>query len=180
LSITIGIDPSYTGTGIIALDTDTGNLKDQLVISTTTKYTEIERVRQIWKEISAFLVEPIDAVVIEGLAFAKKNKAHQMGYLHYRLREYLEASKTNPLIVIPPPSQLKKFVTGTGNAGKEIMLKEVYKRWGFDANDNNLADAYGLACIGRGYVGAEPKLIKCQQEVIAVMKGEKVKKTRKK
>ena len=42
---------------------------------------------------------------------------------------------------------LKKWVAGTGRAAKEMMLLHVYKRWGVEFKDNNLADAYGLARI---------------------------------
>ena len=27
------------------------------------------------------------------------------------------------------------------------MIKEVYKKWGYDTSDDNLADAYGLAMM---------------------------------
>lgn len=39
-------------------------------------------------------------------------------------------------------SHLKMFVTGKGNCKKELVLKEVYKRWRFDTDDNNEADAF--------------------------------------
>ena len=42
-------------------------------------------------------------------------------------------------------SSIKKFVTGNGKAQKDLMLKEVYKRWGFDTNSDNIADAVGIA-----------------------------------
>jgi hypothetical protein len=42
------------------------------------------------------------------------------------------------------PSQIKKYI-GKGNIKKEVVIKEVYKRWGYDTNINDLADAYALA-----------------------------------
>jgi crossover junction endodeoxyribonuclease RuvC len=52
-----------------------------------------------------------------------------------------------------PPCNLKKFVTGKGNCAKELIIKEVYKRWGFDTDNNNIADAYGLAMMGAAMEG---------------------------
>ena len=53
--------------------------------------------------------------------------------------------KLNLEFKIISPTTLKKFVTGKGNSGKDIMLLEVYKRWNVSFSNNNLADAYGLA-----------------------------------
>ena len=47
-----------------------------------------------------------------------------------------------------PPSTLKKFVTGRGNAAKNEMLLHVYKRWGREYSDDNMADAYALSMLG--------------------------------
>jgi crossover junction endodeoxyribonuclease RuvC len=44
-----------------------------------------------------------------------------------------------------PPTTLKKFITGKGNASKEQVMVAVYKRFGFEAPDNDQADAVGLA-----------------------------------
>ena len=54
-----------------------------------------------------------------------------------------------PFIVISP-KQLKKFVTSNGNAPKDLILRDVYKRWGVEAKDNNQADACGLAYMAEG------------------------------
>lgn len=183
MSITIGIDPAYgsagdknKGCGVIALDTDTGQIIEEILIRTTNKDSEIDRVKQIWEKISALFISPVEIVAIEGVAFDKGERAHQMGYLHFRLREYLQDCDVKPLVIVPAPNQLKKFVTGSHQAKKELMLLHVYKRYGVEFSINDLADAYGLAQIARAYVGAEDKLLKPQQEVIAALKGDKVEK----
>lgn len=43
------------------------------------------------------------------------------------------------------PGVIKKFITGKGNAKKELILKEVYKKYKFDTTDNNIADAFAIA-----------------------------------
>ena len=48
-------------------------------------------------------------------------------------------------------------------------MLEVYKRWGFEAATNNIADAYGLAKVGQYLVGLEPfnKAVSASMEKIA-------------
>ena len=52
------------------------------------------------------------------------------------------------------PSQLKKFATGKGNVDKNVVIKEVYKRFGIDTDDDNTADAVVLGHIGMSLTGA--------------------------
>lgn len=42
------------------------------------------------------------------------------------------------------PSQIKKFVTGKGNASKEMVAVGVYKKWKFEGSSNDVTDAYGI------------------------------------
>lgn len=72
-----------------------------------------------------------------------------------------------------PPTTLKKFVTGKGNAEKSLMIREVYKRWGFDAADDNQADAVGLLQVGRAVIGELTDLTKPQLEVVAALRKQK-------
>jgi crossover junction endodeoxyribonuclease RuvC len=67
----------------------------------------------------------------------------ELSGLHYNLRCKLCSIQINFEIV--PPTALKKFITGRGNSKKDIMLKEVFKKFGADYNDDNLCDAYCLA-----------------------------------
>lgn len=61
--------------------------------------------------------------------------------------------------------QLKKFVTGKAMSAKDVMLLEVYKRWGVDLKDHNLADAYGLARVAHALYCA-PQVTQFQQDVL--------------
>jgi len=80
------------------------------------------------------------------LSFQSRGQAMaQLGALHFILRIFLFQEKLDYRVV--EPTVLKRFVTGKGQGKKELMLKEVYKKWGADFDDNNLADAYGLARI---------------------------------
>lgn len=70
-----------------------------------------------------------------------------------------------PFSVIPP-TQAKKFVTGKGVAQKSVILKEVYKRWNLDVDDDNIADAAGLMHLGMMLFGKEEAQTAFQIEVI--------------
>jgi Holliday junction resolvasome RuvABC endonuclease subunit len=49
-----------------------------------------------------------------------------------------------PVIIVPPKS-LKRFVTGNGSADKELVIREVERKYGVKTEDDNIADAVGLA-----------------------------------
>jgi len=70
-----------------------------------------------------------------------------------------------PFFVIAP-SQIKKFVTGKGVGQKSIIVREVYKRWGVDAKDDNQADACVLAHMAEALVVPSDNSPKYQLETI--------------
>jgi crossover junction endodeoxyribonuclease RuvC len=50
---------------------------------------------------------------------------------------------------------LKKYAAGKGNAKKQEMLLQIYKRWGIEFNDDNAADSYALARLAAGSAQGE-------------------------
>jgi Holliday junction resolvasome RuvABC endonuclease subunit len=105
-------------------------------------------------------------VLIEGYAFGAKGSAGiSLGELGGVIRIAMFDNAV-PYIEIPP-TQLKKFITGKGGAVKDIVLKEVFKRYGFDTDDNNVADAYSLMQLGRAITNTqEGALLAHQKEVV--------------
>lgn len=61
------------------------------------------------------------------------------------LRQYFETCSNKWGIFTFTPSRLKKFVTDNGRAPKVMMMKEVYKRWGFESSVEDVVEAYGIA-----------------------------------
>jgi hypothetical protein len=51
-------------------------------------------------------------------------------------------------------------------------MQQVYKRWGFEASDNNIADAFVLAKIGQTYLGEFGELTAFQESVITALRKE--------
>jgi Holliday junction resolvasome RuvABC endonuclease subunit len=90
-------------------------------------------------------------VDIEGFSFGFMNtQAHKIGGLGHLVR-YMVWSHEIPYLIVSP-AEVKKFATGKSKAEKNQMLKECLRRFKQDFNDDNEADAYILAMIGRAYV----------------------------
>lgn len=186
--IVIGIDPSLTSTGIVVLRD--GKLELAETAKNCPELGTIERVSLIRERIINIIENLSDGkkwqapglIVIEGFSYGSKGRSvFDIAYLGWRIREELEEYKSDDNIpwIEVPPAQLKQFATGKGNANKEIILQQVYKHWGEEFSDNNQADAYVLAQIGRAYLGETDDLTAFQREVIANLKGEKPTKRKK-
>jgi crossover junction endodeoxyribonuclease RuvC len=171
-TISVGIDLSLTGTGLVA--TKDGKMSDKKLIKSkpggSRPLDEIRRIKQIKEEIIKFLVKnQPKVVVIEGLAFMARNTTAlvQLAGLNYLVRDYLEEEGTNFLIVAP--TTLKKFITGKGNAQKDQMMLETYKRYRVSFDDDNLCDGFGLAQVGQACVNDKFKTTGAQREVIQLL-----------
>lgn len=195
MSVVIGIDPSLTGTGIVVLRN--GEVELAEATKSRPELGIIERVKLIRNRILEIEADLSDdkgrkyqspaLMVIEGFSYGSKGRSvFDIAYLGWRIREELERLRSEdgtPWIEVPP-TQLKKFSTGKGTANKEIILQQVYKRWEYETDNNNIADAFVLAKIGEAYLQDNYKpddLNLFQLEVISNLKGEKpAKKPRKK
>ena len=155
----IALDMSLEHTGI-------ANVEEDLTISTTliepnkglkgnARLLGPKRISEIKKQLFIENINRNSIVFIEGYAFgAKGDSAISLGELGGVIRTSLYEAGF-PYIEVPP-TVLKKFITGKGNAPKEIMLKEVYKLFKFDTDNNNLADAYALAQFGLAVYDRSP------------------------
>ena len=145
----IGLDLSLTGTGVVVLK---DNSKKPIVAKCikTKNLRGGERLAYIWQEIHQILDMGWEsAVVIEGYSYGSINRGlpFQIGELGGVVRERLTHYRL--LYTVVPPTTLKKFITGHGNAKKPEVMKIVQNRWGFETKDNNIADAYGLAMYAK-------------------------------
>jgi crossover junction endodeoxyribonuclease RuvC len=152
----IGIDPSLRATGIAVVVRDSKDLESPgLAVPFVIELSPPKSMKDPldlmkWQaaKVKTYLADA-DLVLMEGLSFGIKNSASlfQLAGLHYFLRLVIRTvTLADPVIVAP--TQLKKFVCGKGNVKKDLMLLNVYKRWGFEAKTDNEADALGLAYIG--------------------------------
>lgn len=150
--VTIGIDQSLTGFALTVLDIDNPQLYMTWVYK--SPYFGIERL----VDIRQWMIDAFDYVQAEGhtvidLALEGTVLASQaalvLGELSALVRltifDYFKDELQYPLKV--PPMTLKKFAAGKGNAKKQEMLLQIYKRWGIEFNDDNAADSYALARV---------------------------------
>lgn len=167
----IGLDPSLTATGWARHEA--GNLTFGTLQDLPPKQKKAEeplpRIIRVRTESLAKIYPGCQLVVIEGLSFGSNDpSAQERSALHYSLREDLLRNMVT--CVVCPPTSLKKFVTGSGGAKKELVMLEVFKRWGFEARDNNAADAIGLAIIGACLLGRMNPTTKEQREVLDLLR----------
>lgn len=62
------------------------------------------------------------------------------------------------------PSSLKKFISGSGNCNKNVIMMAVYKQWGVECPTDNIADAvglsmWGLCCLGVDFGALKKKTV---------------------
>ena len=147
----IGLDLS-TKTGVVCLSDD---LSFYFADELNTKLTGFARLSWFRERILKLLkTYPPELVVIEGYSFSGKftnSFQYEIGSI---IRMALYDAKI-PWVDIPPKSLKSAISSSGGKASKGMMLLEVFKRWGFSAPTDNVADAYGLAKIGQYILGIE-------------------------
>lgn len=95
----------------------------------------------------------VDLVLVEGPSFGSQGSSyHQLAGLWWLITHALWNHGSRVAIV--PPSALKKYATGKGNAGKDVVMREVARRFAWFNGDNNAADAAVLAEMGAAWLGA--------------------------
>jgi Holliday junction resolvasome RuvABC endonuclease subunit len=62
-------------------------------------------------------------------------------------------------------AQIKKYVTGKGNAEKDRMMLDIYKNFGVEPSNEHEADAAGVALTAFGLVTGQTST-KAQAEVV--------------
>jgi crossover junction endodeoxyribonuclease RuvC len=132
-------------TGFVALD-ETGK------VLLAREFNLEKRSKSTTEEILSYARDLVDMIPYESKVaiehFAYSARGDQVSFQYavgYAIRfamidaniKYVEAS----------PTMIKKFVCGVGkgNAKKENVIKDVYKRWGYEHKSNNVVDAYAIA-----------------------------------
>ena len=153
--VTLGIDQSLTGFALTALSVE--DPKKFVTWVYKSPYFGIERLIDIrtWLVDHFMWLEEQDLdvtdIAMEGTVLAS-HAALVLGELSATVRlaiyDHYDDYLKYPLKV--PPMTLKKYAAGKGNAKKQEMLLQIYKRWGVEFNDDNAADSYALARLVSG------------------------------
>jgi crossover junction endodeoxyribonuclease RuvC len=141
----LGLDLSLTSTGYCVLDSRTVPVVVGTIRTRPTDGSFYVRARIVRQKVMTLIqkYEP-EAIAIEGHAiFSGKSSAVQLAELNGIVRYAIFAAGWRWENV--PPSTLKKFAAGKGNASKAEMIEAVRKKWGFATKSNDEADAYALA-----------------------------------
>lgn len=146
MTVYVGIDQSYTCTGMVGI-------RDGAVILENTYKFKKENYKQIMDTCRQMVAHINDVrktnesvvVCIEGYAYSSKftNNLVHMGELGGLIKSCMVPSFHQ--ITVIPPTTLKKFVTGRGNCAKDMVMRDAFKKWSYDNNNNNLVDAFCIA-----------------------------------
>lgn len=165
-----GVDVSLTGTGLCIVKD--GAIQNTHCVTSKPSKFPMSRYTDIGNAVREFLQPaPGDIAFIEGYAFGAKGHVFDIaectGIVKYQFFHHGGGLR----YVIVPPTLLKKYLTGKGVAPKDIMIKEVYKQYGFDTNNNNIADAVALGMMG-SYIMSTPfvTMPKYKQELVVALK----------
>jgi len=162
----IGIDQSYTGFGLCILRAREHTTVVQ-GFPVARHGSGIDRLHAVGRWLEDQLDQAaarynIKHVCMEGYAYGSvhgREEAGELGAVVKTILRYRLDSPTCYPTLVPPPA-LKKYVSGSGRAAKDLILLAVKGIWGVDfaremtkAQADNAADAYVLARIAMAMSG---------------------------
>jgi len=156
----IGLDLSLTSTGVSIYSLAEDSITTES-IKTSNKNSYMQRYKIILDrllEIDHFTL-PCSIYFIEGYSFGSFGKSSSMSNL-IELGGIIKYDLTNRerFYIDVPPTVLKKFVTGKGNAKKEDIKLALYKKYHKEFKNSDEADAYALTMFGLKYLALASSL----------------------
>lgn len=168
--VAIGIDQSLTGFAMTAVNVDNPACYETWVYKSPK--SGVQRLADIrrWMEDKFDFLDGqncrITDIAMEGTVLASHSAlklGELAGMVKLSIWDYFDGNMNS---VVPfeehlrtplqiPPMTLKKYAAGKGNAKKQEMLMQIYKRWKIEFNDDNAADSYALARLASGSVTGE-------------------------
>jgi Holliday junction resolvasome RuvABC endonuclease subunit len=153
----VGIDQSLTGTGLAIIHNDKTIMAPEAPRFSTTKIKPtvrgVHRLMYIEEVVNRWIPPSADLCVMEGYAFAAHGQAFGLGECGGTIKRCVHL-KDKRLIVVAPGT-LKKYVTGSGAAKKNVMLLHAFKKFGTSFEEDDECDAYCLARLGMEYLAVE-------------------------
>lgn len=163
----IGIDQSANHTGVAVLSLD-GSIQLLQLIEPQERGTA--RLLTIRTMLRSFLAPYAGAAigVWESYSMESTNRAFLLGEVGCLAQMALADTVVDLEHVHGcPPTVLKKFVSNHGHSDKAAMKNAVHMRWGVQLEDDNLADAYGLARYGLALLNPGAISTRKQREALA-------------
>jgi Holliday junction resolvasome RuvABC endonuclease subunit len=161
--ILLGVDQSLSGTGCciysdpprFSIFATSKDPDEERSIDYTFRLMEIrDEIRDLCK------TSGVNWAAMEGISFGSHGRIAELGALAYMIREMFIKEAINFMVV--PPTVVKQYWTGKGNAGKDMMIARAVQmnldipskkyKGGVILPDDNCVDAYALTCFLRDYV----------------------------
>ena len=166
-----GVDLSLTHSCIVLVRKSQNGKETVKVVDVKTKPDEfqndVDRIIYIANRVVDTMSEQApSAICIEAPALlARGRSVNQIFGLNMVVRVFLRQS--GHLFYDVMPAELKKFACGKGNADKSLVVRDVFKRFDYEAGSNDEADAYILAQIAKRLsCGRLPGDVSFQNEVV--------------
>lgn len=145
----LGLDIALANNGVCLLDEES-NIVISKVIETKSSDVIEYRIESLCNEVTKIIDEyenHLDRIYLEGVSYGSNGRTFsQICGMHYSLRYILYTNYVLPVHIVEP-TKLKKYITGKGNCRKDLILLNVYKKYGVEFDDDNLADAFVLAMM---------------------------------
>lgn len=189
VTLIVGLDLSLTSTGAARVDYTRGILGPERVTVTLTRVeskpprppmgeqhpTLAQRSTRLRKLAGRITAQAFgaDLVVVEGPAYGSgTGSVHDRAGLWWLVVGRLTGAGLN--VVEVPPSSLKRYATGKGNAGKDQVLAATIDRYRHhvQVTGNDVADALILAAMGCHWTGQpiEDNLPKTHQAAVKAVR----------
>lgn len=156
-----GIDISLTSTGVAIVDCVSGSSYSTTVCSKGTKNDTLKQQCLRATSMAGDIIDLVERarpvrVVVESALFSSRNdtSAHRRAGLWWLITTTLISNGYE--VCTLSPTELKKFATGKGNAGKDAMVAHAVDTWGLPdkvTKLNDEADALFLATAGAWSLG---------------------------
>jgi len=168
----MAVDASVTGTAVVILGPDGFMLRQEFKTKPADWEKTIEgrmaRYDNIAEAVAGLARKHYpERLLIEDYAYNAKGSGVTLGEFGGVLRKAIVGYFDDAVEV--PPSVIKKFVTGKGNAGKPAVVSAVATRYGLAVATDNEADAFALAKLGAVVAGYEQAQTKFQREAAATV-----------
>lgn len=141
----LGLDLSLTSTGVAQYDPAGIVPYTTTRLKTPAKVLGHDRLEWLLARIHTVALGA-DYIIVEGPAFGAKGSAyHQLAGMWWLVTHALWTMPRR--VAVAPPSSIKRFATGKGNAGKDEVLSAVVRRYPDFNGGNDEADALVAAAL---------------------------------
>jgi len=146
----LGLDLSLSGSGVVVIDSSYSIIHKELL---STPMKGVERLffleEKFVNSISKY-IRDLKLVCIESPAYGvSEGNLFSLGQWGGIVE--LNLFKLGLKFIYASPTQLKKYVLGSGKGQKTLMLLKTFQQFNEEFDDDNICDAYSLSRIAHDY-----------------------------